>query len=173
MLKSSKLIYCIALLVAFIVLAILVYNHPINEFDISISHFIQQFRTPTLDKIMLFISAFGNVAIAFSCMVVTALLFLIFKYKREAIFVMAISLTGLITFLLKRLFSRPRPTAEHVTLIESYKNHSFPSGHTLSYVVFFGFLMILMQNLKSIPANLRIVISVFSCLMLDQFLEYT
>lgn len=165
MLKNSKITYCILLLIAFIILAVCVGNNPINNFDISISHFVQQFHRPWLDKTMVFISAFGNVLVAFICMLATASAFWIARYKREAMFVMAISFTGIITFSLKRLFNRPRPTDEHVTLIESYHNNSFPSGHTLSYVVFFGFLIFLMQQLKNIPAYLRNIVTVISYFM--------
>jgi undecaprenyl-diphosphatase len=153
------------LLIAFIVLAIVVGLHPINQFDIAISLFVQQFHSPATDKIMVVISAFGNIGIAFFSMLVTALLFFAYRYKREALFTLAISFTGLITFSLKRLFSRPRPTSEYVTLIESYGNHSFPSGHTLSYVVFFGFMILLMRRLKGIPSYVRAIVSWFSYFM--------
>ncbi|WP_171047860.1 phosphatase PAP2 family protein [Pedobacter xixiisoli] len=165
MLKSSTLTYSIILFIAFVLLAIFVRYNPVNNFDINISRFVQQFHHPTLDKVMIGISAFGNVSIAFASMVITALLFFIFRYRREALFVMAISFTGLITFSLKRLFTRPRPTDEYVTIIESYKNHSFPSGHTLSYVVFFGFIIFLMQQLKTMPSYLRNFITVFAYFM--------
>lgn len=163
--KSRRAVYSIFLLLAFILLAIFVGNNPVNDFDISISRFVQQFHNPTLDQLMIWISAFGNVSIAFASTLITALLFFVFNYKREAIFIMAISFTGLVTLTLKYLFSRPRPTAEYVTLIESYKNHSFPSGHTLSYVVFFGFIIFLMQQLKTLPQYLRIIVSVFAYFM--------
>lgn len=163
--KSRRLFLSFLLLISFILLAIFVSRNPINSFDINISRFVQKSQHPTLDSIMIFVSAFGNVSVAFVCMLITALIFWIFKYKREALFVMAISFTGVITFSLKRLFSRPRPTDEYVTLIESYKNHSFPSGHTLSYIVFFGFLIFLMQQLKDIPTYLRNIISIFSYFM--------
>ncbi|GAB1463728.1 phosphatase PAP2 family protein [Pedobacter sp.] len=165
MLKTTKLFYGIALLVAFALLALFVTNNPVNNLDISISHFLQQFHNPLLDQIMIFISAFGNVPVAFAALLITALVFWLFNYKREALFVLAISFTGIITFSLKRLFNRPRPTDEYVTLIESYNNHSFPSGHTLSYVVFFGFLILLMRNLIAIPSYLRRMVSIFSYLM--------
>ncbi|WAC39887.1 phosphatase PAP2 family protein [Pedobacter sp. SL55] len=165
MFKSRSTILAILILLSFILLAIFVSNNPINEFDISISRFVQQYRNTNLDQLMIWISAFGNVAVAFVAIVITSLLFYIFKYKREALFIVAISFTGLITLSLKFLFSRPRPTNQHVTLIESYQNHSFPSGHTLSYVVFFGFLIVLMQQLKSIPTYLRNIISLFAYFM--------
>lgn len=163
--KSRRILLSLLLLICFILLAIFVNRNPVNNFDISISHFVQKLHHPTLDRIMIFISAFGKVPIAFASMLITASIFWIFKYKREALFIMAISFTGVITFSLKRLLSRPRPTDEYVTLVESYKNHSFPSGHTLSYVVFFGFLIFLMQQLKNIPVYLRNIISIFSYFM--------
>lgn len=165
MLKSSTITYSVILFIAFVILAIFVGNNPVNDFDIGISRFVQQFHNPVLDKVMIWISAFGNISIAVASVVMTTLLFFIFKYKREALFVLATSLTGLITLSLKFLFSRPRPTNEYVTLIETYKNHSFPSGHTLSYVVFFGFIIFLMRQLKSIPSYLRNIISSFSYFM--------
>lgn len=165
MLQSRRFLLSLLLILSFTLLAIFVNKFSINNIDLSVSHFVQQFHNATLDKIMIFISAFGNVTVAFASMLITALLFLIFKYKREAIYVMAISFTGIITFTLKRLFNRPRPTDEYITIIESYKNNSFPSGHTLSYIVFFGFLIFLMQHLKNIPVYVRNSVSLFSYFM--------
>ena len=73
--------------------------------------------------------------------------------------------TGLITFVLKLLLGRPRPTADHVDLLETYHNNSFPSGHTLSYIVFFGFLILLMRRLPQIPSYLRKSITAVSYFM--------
>ena len=163
--NSARLLYSILLTLSFALLAFFVGQYPINSFDLAISRWIQQFHQPVLDQVMIVISAFGNVAIAFCCMAVTALLFFIFKFKREALFTVAISFTGLFTFVLKHLFNRPRPTDEYVTIIESYRNNSFPSGHTLSYIVFFGFMILLMRKLTTIPKYLRTVVSVFSYVM--------
>ena len=145
----------IILSIAFIILAILVAYNPINSIDLTISKFVQQFHGPQLDMLMVVISSFGEVPVALLSLVLTALVFFIFKYKREAIFILFITGTGLVTFILKRLFARPRPTDEQVTLIESYHNNSFPSGHTLSYIVFFGFLILLMHRLTKIPKYIR------------------
>lgn len=145
----------IILSIAFIILAIFVAYNPINSIDLTISKFVQQFHGPQLDMLMVVISSFGEVPVALLSLVLTALVFFIFKYKREAIFILFITGTGLVTFILKRLFARPRPTDEQVTLIESYHNNSFPSGHTLSYIVFFGFLILLMHRLTKIPKYIR------------------
>jgi undecaprenyl-diphosphatase len=114
---------------------------------------------------MILISAFGNVEIALASLVTTAGIFFANKLKREAIFVSCITFTGIITFVLKRVFDRPRPTADLVTLIDHYQNNSFPSGHTLSYIVFFGFLIAVMKNLKSISKYWRIIVTSIAYLM--------
>ena len=115
---------------------------------------------------MVIISSFGNVIVALSALIISALLFFIFNYKREALFMLAIMGTGIVTFVLKLALGRPRPTADLVDLLETYQNNSFPSGHTLSYVVFFGFLILLMRRLPKIPAYLRITITSISYFML-------
>lgn len=164
--KPFSLTYSFSLLIIFVVLAIFVGKSPINPLDLSISHHIQQIRNSWLDQLMIVVSRLGDVAFAFSFMLLAALLFFIFRYKRASTFVVAVSGTGVVTFLLKKIFSRARPTQEHVTLIDVYQNHSFPSGHTLSYVVFFGFLIFLMQQLKSLPNYLKTGVKVFSYFML-------
>lgn len=164
--NSARLLYSILLIMGFALLAFFVGQYPVNHFDLTISRWIQQFHQPVLDQLMIVISAFGNVAIAFCCMAVTTLLFFIFKFKREAWFTITISFTGLFTFVLKRLFNRPRPTNEYVTIVESYHNNSFPSGHTLSYVVFFGFMILLMRRLTTTPKYIRYSVSLFSYFML-------
>jgi undecaprenyl-diphosphatase len=156
--SNKRLLISSILVLLFATLAYFVTLHPINKFDVSISKFVQQFNTPVLDKVMIVISAFGNVEIALASLIITAGIFLVNKLKREAIFVSCITFTGIITFVLKRMFGRPRPTADVVTLIDRYQNNSFPSGHTLSYIVFFGFLIFLMKKLKSVPKYWRITV---------------
>ena len=164
--KSLSVKYSIALIAIFILLALLVGKFPINIFDLTISRYIQQLHTDWLDQLMVIVSKMGDIAFAVAFMLIAAFLFFIFRFKRETIFILAISGTGLVTFILKRIFSRARPSEEHVTLIDVYHNHSFPSGHTLSYVVFFGFLIFLMHQLKTLPKNLSLGVKVFSYFML-------
>lgn len=156
--SNKRLLVSSILVLLFATLAYFVTLHPINKFDVSISKFVQQFSTPVLDKVMIVISAFGNVEIALASLIITAGIFLVNKLKREAVFIGCITFTGIITFVLKRVFDRPRPTADFVTLIDRYQNNSFPSGHTLSYIVFFGFLIFLMKKLKSVPKYWRITV---------------
>jgi membrane-associated phospholipid phosphatase len=96
----------------------------------------------------------------------TALFFLIFKRKKEALFVILTALSSLISLSIKILVNRPRPTDNIVKILVKTTEKSFPSGHVLFYVVFFGFLALLMFELKAIPKLIRISVSAISLLLI-------
>lgn len=158
----------IILIVAFTSLSIFVSHHLIWEFDTKVSVLIQQYQADWLDKLMLAISFFGELPYSLLSVVLVAYIFYWKKYKREAFFIASTLFSGLIILGVKNLIDRPRPTSFYVRLVEVYRFQSYPSGHTLSYVLFFGFLIILMNHLKGIPKatkNIVTIISVFLVVM--------
>ncbi|WP_316799464.1 phosphatase PAP2 family protein [Pedobacter frigidisoli] len=160
--RNWLFIVFIALVVAFVSLSIFVAQHIIWEVDLKISLFIQQFQSDWLDKLMLAISFFGELPYSLLSVVVVALIFYWQKYKREALFILTVLLSGLIILGVKNVINRPRPTSFYVRLVEVNRFQSYPSGHTLSYVLFFGFLIILMSHLKGIPKTTRMIVSACS-----------
>jgi membrane-associated phospholipid phosphatase len=61
----------------------------------------------------------------------------------EAIFVLATASSVLIAFVLKDIIQRPRPfpIGENVVgFVQRINQYSYPSGHVLFFVVFYGFL---------------------------------
>ncbi len=74
-------------------------------------------------------------------------------------------LSGLISTIIKWLVNRPRPTEDLVRVVGKNAQQSFPSGHVLFYVMFFGFLVLLMLRLQSINKTIRVLVSVV-CLFL-------
>lgn len=154
------------LILLFIVLAILVKLYPKNSVDIGISAFVQNYECSWLTQLMLLASKFGDIKIALIILFTTAAIFYQCRLKREALFTLLTAPTGIITYILKKIFDRPRPTSAEVHVIESYQNNSFPSGHTLSYVVFFGFIFIVFVNLKKIPRHLKTAILIALAIIL-------
>ncbi|RYZ95112.1 MAG: phosphatase PAP2 family protein, partial [Sphingobacteriaceae bacterium] len=75
-------------------------------------------------------------------------------------------LSGAVSSLVKMLVNRPRPGANVVRVIEETRQQSFPSGHTQFYVIFFGFIIVLMYNLKSLPVWLRLSCTILSLLLI-------
>ncbi|WP_316785284.1 phosphatase PAP2 family protein [Pedobacter frigiditerrae] len=156
------IILLIALIISFILLGNFVSHHPVPLFDHKISLFVQKYHSDTLDKIMLGISIFGELPYSLLLVIIIAGLFHIYKYKRESYYIASILLSGLIILGVKNMVNRPRPTAFYVRLVEINRFHSFPSGHVLSYFLFFGFMIILMRTLKDIPKALRRAVTYFS-----------
>jgi membrane-associated phospholipid phosphatase len=70
---------------------------------------------------------------------------LVLRAWRPAVtLLLAVCLGQVLMFSVKEFVERPRPPAElRKVYIEPWDIHSFPSGHTTHYVVFFGFLFFL------------------------------
>jgi len=114
---------------------------------------------------MRFISWFGYMPNSIFIVLVPAVCLFIFKYKKEAVFVLLTLLAGVVSSLVKLLVNRPRPLPNLVRIIEKTRQQSFPSGHVLFYVVFFGFIAFLMYRLDRLPALIRWLTGI-SCLLL-------
>ena len=142
----------------FIVLTILINMFPQSVVDREFSEEVQEYQQPTLNATMKIVSSVGVFPYSFIMVIVTALIFLLFKFKKEALYICFTGVSGLVSTALKIMVNRPRPTEDMVRIIEKAKNQSFPSGHVLFYVLFFGFLALLMYHLKQIPKYLRFVI---------------
>lgn len=160
--QLNLLIYLLILSICFSLLRFFITYHPISSFDIAVSKFVQQYQSQFLDKLMLGISLLGELPYSLLMVVIIAFIFFWCKYKREAYFTFSILLSGLLILALKSIFNRPRPTANYVRLVEHNRFESFPSGHVLSYFLFFGFMLVLMKELKTIPANIRKFITFIS-----------
>jgi membrane-associated phospholipid phosphatase len=167
LLKRNTLIFILFLLIAaFTYLSFFIAQHPIFAFDLKTSLFIQQYHADWLDKVMLAISFFGELPYSLLSVVVVAAIFYWQKYKREGIFISTVLLSGLIILGIKNVIDRPRPTAFYVRLVEVNRFQSYPSGHVLSYTLFFGFLVILMNTLKGIPNVTRNVVTYLSAFLM-------
>src|SRR5262249_31321362 len=75
--------------------------------------------------------------------------------RPEGVICMAGPATGsLVNMLLKLAIGRPRPTEDLVNVAGLYRHESFPSGHVVFFVEFFGFLFFLSCVLL-MPGSLR------------------
>jgi len=162
--RKRVLFYVLTFLfVVFLFLTALVYVFPHSiPIDREFSEEVQEYQHPFLDSFMKAVSAVGVFPYSVVMVLLTALLFFLLKFKKEAIYILATLLSGLVSSSLKIIINRPRPTADIVRIIGETKRQSFPSGHVLFYVVFFGFIAMLMYYLKSLPNGFRIVFGAIS-----------
>ena len=161
--KRTSLVFILfALIISFVLLGIYLSNDPIPPLDLAISLFVQKYHSDPLDKIMLAISFFGELPYSLLMVLIVAGIFYGYKFKREAYYIASVLLSGLVILGIKNVIDRPRPTEFYVRLVEINRFQSFPSGHVLSYILFFGFMIVLMSNLKTIPLLTRRIITSIS-----------
>jgi undecaprenyl-diphosphatase len=108
--------------------------------DLAATQAIQGVTVPWFGALMLAVSAFGFFPQSILMIGGVALLLWQAGYRTESRFTLMASGSVVLTEAIKWLVGRPRPTADLVTVVQGVSGHSFPSGHTLFYVTFFGFL---------------------------------
>ena len=150
----------------FIILTILINQFPQSIVDREFSEEVQEYQNPVLDTAMKTISFVGVFPYSFILVISTALIFLLFRFKKEALYICFTGVSGLVSSALKILINRPRPTEDVVRILEKAKRQSFPSGHVLFYVLFFGFLALLMYHLKNIPKYIRLIIGIIAVFLI-------
>ena len=140
--KNTKWIILFICLIGFLALAEDVFNKEIMTGDIigykMVSTFlISDFATP----IAKFITNLGG---AIFLIGLTALLIILIKNKKIGLSILAnlVIVTGL-NQLLKRILQRPRPTEFRIVEETGY---SFPSGHSMVSMAFYGYLIYLIYK---------------------------
>ncbi len=133
---------------AFLLLSLAVYldSQPYFAWDLTVSRAVQSISEPWLVDLMRAVSAAGDDALLGSLLVALACICLVVLHaRREALILLAVVFTAqVLKIAIKNLIARPRPMPEQLNvLINAREIYSFPSGHTVHYTVFFGFLLIL------------------------------
>jgi membrane-associated phospholipid phosphatase len=171
--KKKIMLYLIgAIAIGFLLITAFVFFFPSSFIDREFSEEVQEHQNPLLDTVMKGISYPGYMSYAPIMVVLTAFFFYVFKYKREALFVVLTLLSGVVSSVIKLAINRPRPMEPLVKILVKTTQQSFPSGHVLFYVVFFGFLALLMFELKNIPKYISTPISII-CLLLIFTIPYS
>jgi membrane-associated phospholipid phosphatase len=154
------LTYLIVAVVAFIILAVLAKTVAYFTFDVTITRALQTYHAGWFDALMGALSWIGFSPQAW--IITVAILFFLYVsgLKWETV-VLLISVVGssALGLGIKVLIDRPRPSADLVTVLTQLKDYSFPSGHVLFFVTFFGFLLFLAYTLLK-PAWWRILLLV-------------
>jgi membrane-associated phospholipid phosphatase len=148
--------------IGFIALSVMVALYPTSAIDLKFSEEIQEHQNKFIDELMYLISTPGYMPESVILVAVTSLLFFLFKYKKAALFILLTSIGGLVSTIIKALVNRPRPSKDVVRVVLETTQQSFPSGHVLFYVLFFGFMILLMLQLEGIPKALKYLVIIIS-----------
>ena len=160
--KNLKWLILFICLVGFLALAEDIFNKEIMYGDIIgykiISTFlISDFVTP----IAKFITNFGG---AIFLSIATVILFLLIKNKKIGLSIISnIVIITVLNQLLKRILQRPRPTEFRIVEETGY---SFPSGHSMASMAFYGYLIYLIYKYiknKYVKWTLITILSLLIC----------
>jgi undecaprenyl-diphosphatase len=156
----------VLMLVFAIVLSYAASKFTVLPFDLKSYHELQEETSPMFSTLMHMVSYLGETTVAVALTIIAMAIFALRRQWIEAIFILATTSSVLITFALKDIVhrTRPFPVAENATgLVQKINQYSYPSGHVLFFVVFFGFIAYL--ALTHFTGRLRAIVIII-CAML-------
>lgn len=159
----------LAIVGAFTTLTILVKTTPSFPIDVQITRALQSSSSPLFSGLMQLISwpGFSPQCYLLSALIVAALYFFGFHWEAVAALFAAL-LPPIVNAIVKDYIKRPRPTVDLVDVFRILDSYSFPSGHVMFYVGFFGFLWFLAYTLLKrswLRTSLPIVLGIFIALV--------
>lgn len=158
--KNLKWIVCFCCLSIFIILSILV----LTKKDIYLDSFVYNFISKHISNNLTFvIKNLTHIASAINVILITIIVLIFFKNKKYGIYMgLNLILITIFQLILKNIFARNRPV--DINLIEE-SGYSFPSGHSLTAMAFYGFIIYLIYSSKLPKRSKNIYISLFSLLI--------
>ncbi len=137
------LVWAVLLLIAgaFSVLTYLIMTTSSLATDLQITQVVQRVQSPFFAWFMGVISwpGFAPQAELLTGLMILVLVGLGLRWE-AVVALSAVLLSTAINLLVKELIQRPRPTPSQVNVVAALTTYSFPSGHVMFYVSFFGFL---------------------------------
>lgn len=131
-------------------------------YDQQITDYIISYRSPHLTDYFIFVTHVGDIygylIVLVSSILISLLIFKKWKYVAQITAVLFLSAVS--NLILKRFIDRARPGIEHLVSVETL---SYPSGHAMSAMAFYGFIIYLFYRFK---INLILKISIIVVLML-------
>jgi len=117
------------------------------NYDTAITDYVISHRTPTLTAYFKFMTTvgdtYGYLIVLTIFLLISLLVFKRWKYVVQATLVLALATIS--NMMLKRFIDRARPGIEHLVSVETL---SYPSGHAMSAMAFYGFLIFLVLKFK-------------------------
>lgn len=126
---------------------------------------VEESRCPLLTKFMKIITSLSNTGvIVLIATIITLVLYQ--KNKKVALTIpINLALAAILNQILKFLFHRPRPTGYRLLEIGGY---SFPSGHAMASMAFYGFLIYLAHKFikNNMLKNLIIILNILIIILI-------
>ena len=168
--RYQAVVFLVLLLIitaAFGVLTFLVKTTPSFALDLRITLGIQSINIPVFGGLMTAVSwlGFSPQSVIITALIILLILGLGLQWEALVALIAALFSIGL-NVLVKDLIQRPRPTAALVHVFATLSDYSFPSGHVMFYIGFYGFIMFLAFTLLKPSLNRTLLLVFFGLLVL-------
>ncbi len=152
---KNKIVIIILLIIITIITTKIVTNKPLTIDITAYNIFVRKLRNPYLTSIMRIITRLSN---SEGIVLFTFLAFFYIKDKKIAITVPAnVVFVTLLNQILKHIVKRPRPIGYRLIKIGGY---SFPSGHAMVSMAFYGYLLYLAYTCIQDKRKKRIIMTI-------------
>ena len=135
--------------------------------DLRIINLISQFRTDSLNHLMLFITYLAKGEIIIVGVILASIILFLFK-KKSYLYSLLISVIGgqFFVWIIKNIIERPRPPLSEALVAET--SFSFPSGHSFIAITFYGLLFFLISQSvkKRYQKNIFIIIGIILVILI-------
>lgn len=163
--KTFKIVSFFMLLILFIILIILIKTNNTLNFDMAVYKFIA--TNIISEKITPAVKVITNLGGVLYFIFIAIGSLIIVKNRKIGLAVsLSIGLSALVNFIAKNIIQRTRPLEEFRLIKES--GFSFPSGHSITSMVFYGFLIYLVSEFvknKKVKYVLTILFSILIVLI--------
>lgn len=137
------------------------YNSLLKPLDNAIVDFIQGLENPILTSIYLNTT---NIADMKQSAIITVMIVIVRKFKREALFLtFTMGTCGIVMAFIKTIFNRPRPNIHRLLELNSL---SFPSGHSTSATILYLSLSLIYIKLMKKTTYTPILVAIAGILFI-------
>jgi undecaprenyl-diphosphatase len=145
--KRAMVPALIAMAILFVSLSLADAYMSIRAIDVRITDFIQTLKSPVMTSVADFVSWFGMMPQGYLLIILAVAALFVFRRHREAI-VLGVStvVTIALNVLVKMMVRYPGPTAPQSPELWTAIDFTFPSGHVMFFMVFFGFIFYLIAS---------------------------
>lgn len=109
------------------------------------STWVQSWRAAWMDVLMEYVSAPGTLVVAVPMVLLTSAALYVRGWRADGLLLLSTTIAGrALALMLKEGIGRERPADDLVQVLQQAHGPSFPSGHVMHYVVFFGTLGVIL-----------------------------
>ncbi|HEX8089928.1 MAG TPA: phosphatase PAP2 family protein, partial [Blastocatellia bacterium] len=141
--RWAEIVFIVGLGV-YTVMAVLasVYTH--FPWDLAVMRGIQSISIPGFETFMTVLSSLGSGWVPTALVGGVGITLMLARFRLEgSVCIVGVTLGAVLNGLLKIITARPRPDAALVDVMKIYNHNSFPSGHVVFFIEYFGFLFFL------------------------------